>query len=184
MKSYELQCLDYACVKTMEKGDGYNSVSHITNAIKKLLLERHTAGFTNNENARSYIKNLDSDKIEKELILNLVKQKACERSYGITTMFSTKKTFDDQLTSQEAGDLIYEMLNEGEMEAVKWILNKYPKLYYDLSWLFTETRYFNNHYTISRLDNEDIYNDTDKRLFNKVNTYYDQMGYETNGIRR
>lgn len=183
-KSYELQCLDYACAMTMQKGGQFNTQLHISTAIHHLLTRGYTNGFTSNEGARGYVEGLDSDKIEKELILNLVKQNACETRYGIRTMLGTNKTFDDDLTTQESCFLMYKMLKDGGIDSLKWILNKYPKLYSDLSSAFAETRYFNPKYGKDKLDDETSYGNVEQYLINQIEQHYSGYYEQQQGMNR
>ena len=180
-KSYGLQCLDYACLKTMEKGGDYNSVSHISNSIQALLVNGYSAGFTHNEEARNYIKGLNSDDIEKELLLNLIKQKACERIDGNEIISNTTKEFDDSnLSKEEAITLIYNTIDSDKgVKAVKWALSKYPKLYSALSVVFVETRYFDiENYGMNKLDKVEL-NEKEKSLIDKIEFYYNELKQQT-----
>ena len=175
-KNYELQCLYYACLKTIEKGGEFASPFHISNAIKKLVLYGYDNGFTNNGEARSYISQLDSDKVERELILNLIKQRACENKLEMEkTLLINKKIDDKSLTTKEVGILLYDIIKNNTIEVLKWNLNKYPFLYSSLAELFVETRYFDTKYTIDKLEDVSNYTDIDKQLLDKVNSYYDKI---------
>ncbi len=176
-KSYELQCLDYACLKTMAKGADYNTLGHISNAIKKLILEGYTKGFTSNDGARGYIENLDADVIEKELLINLVKKTSYDMQNGVSSVLAVNKSFDDpNLSMDEANFLIYQSLNTGGgMETVKYLLNKYENLYSCLSSSFAKSRYFDKeNYNRDKLDKVSL-NDRDKLLIDRIQSFYTEQ---------
>lgn len=174
-KSYALQCLDFACIKTMQKGGDYNSLGHISNSILKLLSEGVTIGFTSKEGARGYVSDLSSDDIEKEILANLIRTKAVERENDLLgTLSTTKKIEDDNLNSEESLFLIYDKLSKDGMNNLKWILNKYPNLFTELCISFANTRYFDTKdYGIKKLDEVKL-NEEDIVLINKIKSYYSE----------
>lgn len=163
-KSRELQILDFACIKTIEENKN-STIDSISAAIHTFLTMAYAGGFP--QNVKESLIGIQNEKVEKELILNLVKQKACEKYYGFQT-----KVFDDHLPIQNDCDLIYNKLRDEGMKALKDTLDEYPKLYYTLCLSFTVTRYFNNNYTGDKLDDEIILTDVEKSIFERINNYY------------
>lgn len=179
MKDYELQCIDYACLKTMEKGGEFSTPRHITTALSKLLNEGYTKGFTSNSGARNYISNLSFEQIEKELLKNIIKTNELATRKGYDALLGTQKNFDSENLSN-AEVKILNLLKEGQMESVKYILNKYPNLYTNLITDFVSTRYYNNKYRIDQLDNIPTFSKENSMLLEKIDNYYNQAQMENN----
>lgn len=181
MKDYELQCIDYACLKTMEKGGEFSNQRHITAALSMLLNEGYTRGFTSNGGARNYISNLSFEQIEKELLKNIIKTKELATRKGYAVLLGTRKNFDSEnLSNDEIKILLMNLLKEGQMESVKYILNKYPNLYKNLITDFVSTRYYNNSYRIDQLDNIPTFSKENSMLLEKINNYYNKAQIENN----
>lgn len=181
MKDYELQCIDYACLKTMEKGGEFSTPLHITTALSRLLNEGYTRGFTSNSGARNYISNLSFEQIEKELLKNIIKtdELATRKRYDV--LLGTQKNFDSEnLSNAEVKFLLMNLLKEGQMESIKYILNKYPNLYTNLISDFVSTRYYDNKYRIDQLDNIPTFSKENSMLLEKIDNYYNQAQMENN----
>ena len=179
MKSYELQCIDYACLKTLEKGGEFSTEKHITNALLKLLIEGYTFGFTSNGRARDYISSLSFEQIEKELLKNVIKTNELATRKGYMVLLGTQKTFDDKgLANDEVKILLMNILKEGRMESVKFILNKSPNLYKNLISDFVSTRYYKDGYKFDQLDNISTFSKENSMLLQKIDNYYNQIQLE------
>ena len=172
MKSTELNIIDYALTKTMDKGGAYASLDNIVLALDKYLVHNVPSGITSNGDARNYIMSINQDDIMRELLKNVVKKNfaAIHNSYAVK--LGTNKTFDDELGVDDVDILIYDALSSMPMEAVVYILEKNPKVVDSMVKSFVESRYYNPSYTVKKLDDENIVTDECARLLNKIDGYY------------
>ena len=173
MKSYELQCIDYAVYITMKKGEGFNKHEYIAEALKQYYFYNHEKGFTSNEGARGYIENLTKEDIEKELLIEMIKKQACATKKGYPQKLSTNKTFDDDdITKEDIELLLIGTMNHNRMEVIKYLLDKYPKIVNTLIDSFVDARYFSPQYGMEQLDQYLPYYQS---AIDKIESYYAEL---------
>ena len=68
--------------------------------------------------------------------------------------------------------LIFNALSTMHMDAVDYIIQKYPKLIDLMVKSFVDSRYFDTSYKIEKLDDENIITDECKRLLTKIDEHY------------
>ncbi|MBE6160569.1 MAG: hypothetical protein E7157_05965 [Lactobacillales bacterium] len=173
MKSEQLQCIDYAIEMTRNKGVPFNTRNAMSAALSQYYFNSNSGGFTKNGNARGYLETLSKNDIEKELLIEIIKKQACATRKGYHQKLSTSKTFDDEdLTIEDTELLLTGIMNQTRMEAVKYLLEKYPKLINQLIDSFVDARYFNESYGMQELDIENPYY---QNMIDKIENYYSEL---------
>ena len=171
-KSTELNMIDYSSLKTMSKGGDYSCYENIVAALYNYVMCNNPNGFTKLDDARNYIMSLTKQDIERELLKNIVKKNFCSRYNHYATKLGTNKEFDDNLGISDAEVLIFNALSTMHMDAVDYIIQKYPKLIDLMVKSFVDSRYFDTSYKIEKLDDENIITDECKRLLTKIDEHY------------
>ena len=154
-KDYSLQCIDYAVAMTRERASQdpelakLDAAGHLAEAIIEYMFNGYATGFSSYGDGRKYITGLTKEDFEEQLLKHVVKSKAAKIRNGIDSRLGTNKNFGDDLEQHDVQILIYKALDEMDMSAIKYILDKYPVLYRSLAVSFIEDRYFDKKY-ISR----------------------------------
>lgn len=183
-KDYNLQCIDYAVAKTIERSKEnpelkqLASNKHLTNAIIEYMFNGNAKGFSSKDNGRSYILQLKKEDFEEQLLKHVVKSKNAKTRLGIKQQLSFNKNFGDNLTDDEVQELLYKSYGEMDMNGVKYLLDKYPSLYKVLASNFIEDRYFNFKLGADKLD-MDINNYEDNFYYNKIDEFYKELKKES-----
>lgn len=151
----ELQGLDFACKVTKNKNAGFSNIGYIQDAIVHLI-NGQANGFTRDQGARDYVKNLSKEEIDKELFLNIVKLAALKNYKHEATLLSTNKNFGDQLSNDEFELLTLQAIKSNDMNQVKAFFDTHPNLYKMLIVSFVYRRYFDPLHTTEELDNNDM----------------------------
>ena len=115
------------------------------------------------------------------MLKNIIKtdELATRKRYDV--LLGTQKNFDSEnLSNAEVKFLLMNLLKEGQMESVKYILNKYPNLYTNLISDFVSTRYYDVEYRIDKLDNIPTFSKENSMLLEKIDNYYNQAQMENN----
>lgn len=184
-RSRELSMIDYSILTTMGKGGDYACYENVVGALENFVFKNSTMGFTRKDDARNYISSLSKDEIRRELIKNIIKKHYCSIYNGYATVLKTSKKFDDNLNISESEILIFNAVNEMQMESVDNILNRLPKLTELMIESFVDSRYFDRSYMVTNLDNNEISNDEYQNLLFKVDAYYarkqERKNRENNG---
>lgn len=184
-RSRELSMIDYSILTTMGKGGDYACYENVVGALEDFVFKNSTMGFTRKDDARNYISSLSKDEIRRELIKNIIKKHYCSIYNGYATVLKTSKKFDDNLNISESEILIFNAVNEMQMESVDNILNRLPKLTELMIESFVDSRYFDRSYMVTNLDNNEISNDEYQNLLFKVDAYYarkqERKNRENNG---
>lgn len=184
-RSRELSMIDYSILITMGKGGDYACYENVVGALEDFVFKNSTMGFTRKDDARNYISSLSKDEIRRELIKNIIKKHYCSIYNGYATVLKTSKKFDDNLNISESEILIFNAVNEMQMESVDNILNRLPKLTELMIESFVDSRYFDRSYMVTNLDNNEISNDEYQNLLFKVDAYYarkqERKNRENNG---
>lgn len=182
-KDYNLQCIDYAISKTMERAlenpelKELATNKHLTNAIIEYMFNGNAKGFSSKDSGRSYILQLKKEDFEEQLLKHVVKAKNAKTQLGMVQQLSFNKNFDDNLTDDEVQELLYKSYGEMDMNGVKYLLDKYPSLYKILASNFVEDRYFNFKLGIDKLDTE-MSTYQDNFYYNKINEFYKEIRQE------
>lgn len=172
MKSTELSMIDYSILTTMEKGGDYACYENIVSALENYALYDNPNGFTKNKDARNYISSLSKEDIRKELLKNIVKKHYYAIYSGYATILKTNKKFDDNLNISESELLIFDAVNEMQMESIDNILDRLPKLTELMIESFVDSRYFDRSYMVTNLDSNEVSNEECQNLLFKVDAYY------------
>lgn len=184
-RSRELSMIDYSILTTMGKGGDYACYENVVGVLENFVFKNSTMGFTRKDDARNYISSLSKDEIRRELIKNIIKKHYCSIYNGYATVLKTSKKFDDNLNISESEILIFNAVNEMQMESVDNILNRLPKLTELMIESFVDSRYFDRSYMVTNLDNNEISNDEYQNLLFKVDAYYarkqERKNRENNG---
>lgn len=184
-RSRELSMIDYSILTTMGKGGDYACYENVVGVLEDFVFKNSTMGFTRKDDARNYISSLSKDEIRRELIKNIIKKHYCSIYNGYATVLKTSKKFDDNLNISESEILIFNAVNEMQMESVDNILNRLPKLTELMIESFVDSRYFDRSYMVTNLDNNEISNDEYQNLLFKVDAYYarkqERKNRENNG---
>lgn len=182
-KNYNLQCIDYAVAKTIERAKEEPSLKelasneHLTNAIIEYMFNGRAKGFSSKDGGRSYILQLNKEDFEEQLLKHVVKSKSAKTRLYMVQQLSFNKNFGDNLTADEVQELLYKSYNEMDMNGVKYLLDKYPILYKALASNFIADRYFNFKLGIEQLDMEiDTYQDN--FYYNKIDKFYKELKQE------
>lgn len=176
-KDYNLQCIDYAIAKTIERANENPELKdlatekHLTNAIIEYMFKGNAKGFSSKDNGRRYILQLSKDDFEEQLLKHVVKSENAKTRLGLKQRLGTNKSFEDDLTIDDVQAVIYKAYGEMNMEAIKYILNKYPALYQALATNFVKDRYFNLKLGAEVLDKYFV-NYTENYMENYQNNYY------------
>ena len=177
-KDYSLQCIDYAVAMTRERAGQtpdlakLNSAGHLVEAIIEYMLNGNAQGFSSYGDGRKYILELTKEDFEEQLLKHVVKSKVAKQ--GMLVKTGTNKTFGDDLDQADVQILIYRALEEMNMPAIKYILDKYPVLYKSLAANFVEDRYFNMHLGEEKLD-APLPDYQNNYYYNKIGEYYKEL---------
>lgn len=179
-KDYGLQCIDYAVSKTIERSfqnpdlKKMNSTSHLSEAIVEYMFKGNATGFSSNGDGRKYIKGLSREDFEEQLLKHVVKSDVAKTNIGAVQLLGMNKSFGQDLTCDEAQQLIFKSFNEMDMTAIKYLLDKYPTLYKALAVNFVDDRYFNGNLGPEVLDSVPL--DYQHAFhYNKIEEYYKQL---------
>lgn len=173
-RSTELNIIDYSILKTMSRGGDYSCFENAVAALLNYTMYNNPNGFTRLDNARNYIMSLSIDDIEKELLKNIVKKDFCSRYNHYACKLGTRKNFGDELDISDAEVLIFNAICTMHMDAVNYIIKKYPELTDLMIKSFVDSRYFNSSYKIEKLEDEKIITDECAMLLKKIDDYYYQ----------
>ena len=187
-KDYNLQCIDYAVAKTMERAKDDPQLKelatnkHLTNAIIEYMFNGNAKGFSSKDSGRSYILQLRKEDFEEQLLKHVVKAKNAKTKLGLVQQLSFNKNFGDSLTDDDVQELLYKSYGEMDMNGIKYLLDKYPTLYRALASNFIEERYFNSKLGEDQLDKE-MSNYQNNFYYNKINEFYGELKKE-NAIQK
>lgn len=179
-KDYNLQCIDYAvamnCVRASQTPEfsKLNTAGHLVEAIIEYMFNGNASGFSSYGDGRKYILELSKEDFEEQFLKHVIKSKAAKIRSRIVSKLGTNKTFGDNLEQAEVQILIYKALEEMDMIAIKYILDKYPVLYRSLAATFVEDRYFDKNLGADKLD-EPLSDYQNNYYYNKIDEYYKQL---------
>lgn len=182
-KDYNLQCIDYAVAKTIERASEnpelrqLASTKHLTNAIIEYMFNGSAKGFSSKDGGRSYILQLKREDFEEQLLKHAVKSKNAKTRLGMKQQLSFNKNFGDNLSDDDVQELLYKSYGEMDMNGIKYLLDKYPSLYKVLASNFVEDRYFNFKLGADQLDGE-ISTYQDSFYYNKIDEFYKELRQE------
>ena len=171
-RSRELSMIDYSILTTMGKGGDYACYENVVGALEDFVFKNSAKGFTRKDDARNYISSLNKDEIRRELIKNIIKKHYCTIYNGYATILKTNKKFDDNLNISESELLIFDAVNEMQIESIDNILDKLPKLTELMIESFVDSRYFDRSYMVTNLDSNEVSNEECQNLLFKVDAYY------------
>lgn len=171
-RSRELSMIDYSILTTMGKGGDYASYENIVGALENFVFQNNAMGFTRKDDARNYISSLNKDEIRRELVKNIIKKHYCTIYNGYATILTTDKKIGDNLNISESELLIFNAVNEMQMESVDNILDRLPKLTEHMIESFVDSRYFDRGYMVTNLDSNEVSNYECQNLLFKVDAYY------------
>lgn len=171
-RSRELSMIDYSILTTMGKGGDYASYENVVGALENFVFQNNAMGFTRKDDARNYISSLNKDEIRRELVKNIIKKHYCTIYNGYAAILKTDKNFGDNLNISESELLIFDAVNEMQMESVDNILDRLPKLTELMIESFVDSRYFDRSYMVTNLDSNEIENEKCQTLLFKVDEYY------------
>ena len=171
-RSRELSMMDYSILTTMGKGGDYACYENVVGALENFVFKNSVMGFTRKDDARNYISSLNKNEIRRELIKNIIKKHYCAIYNGYATILNTNKKFGDNLNISESELLIFNAVNEMQMESVDNILDRLPKLTELMIESFVDSRYFDRSYMVTNLDSNEVTNDECQNLLFKVDAYY------------
>ena len=103
---------------------------------------------------------------------NIIKKHYCTIYNGYATILKTNKKFDDNLNISESELLIFDAVNEMQMESIDNILDRLPKLTELMIESFVDSRYFDRSYMVNNLDSNEVSNEECQNLLFKVDAYY------------
>lgn len=179
-KEYNLQCIDYAVAMTKERASQtpelskLNSTGHLVEAIVEYMFNGNASGFSSHGDGRKYIVGLTKEDFEEQLLKHVVKSKVAKTRGGIASKLGTNKNFGDDLGQEDVQILAYKALNEMDMPAIKYILDKYPVLYRSLAASFIEDRYFDKNLGEEKLD-APLPDYQSNYYYNKIDEYYKEL---------
>lgn len=182
-KDYNLQCIDYAVAKTMERAlekpelRQLASNEHLTNAIMEYMFNGNAKGFSSKDDGRSYILQLQKEDFEEQLLKHVIKSKSAKTKLGMHQQLSFNKNFGDNLSDDDVQELLYKSYGEMDMNGIKYLLDKYPALYKVLASNFVEDRYFNYKLGADKLDTG-ISTYQDNFYYNKIDEFYKELRQE------
>lgn len=182
-KDYNLQCIDYAVAKTMERAlenpelEKLASTTHLTNAIIEYMFKGSAKGFSSKDGGRGYILQLQKEDFEEQLLKHVVKSKSAKTRLGINQQLSFNKNFGDDLSDDDVQELFYRSYSEMDMNGIKYLLDKYPSLYKVLAHNFVDDRYFNFKLGADKLDSS-ISTYQDNYYYNKIDGFYKDLRQE------
>lgn len=182
-KDYNLQCIDYAVAKTIERASENPELrklatgKHLTLAIIEYMFNGNAKGFSSKDDGRSYIIQLSKEDFEEQLLKHVVKSKSAKTRLGIPQQLSFNKNFGDNLSDDDVQELIYKSYGEMDMNGIKYLLDKYPALYKVLASNFVEDRYFNYKLGTDKLD-ETLSTYQDNFYYNKIDEFYKELRQE------
>lgn len=171
-RSRELSMIDYSILTTMGKGGDYACYENVVGALEDFVFKNSAMGFTRKDDARNYISSLNKDEIRRELIKNIIKKHYCSIYNGYATILTTDKKIGDNLNISESELLIFNAVNEMQMESVDNILDRLPKLTEHMIESFVDSRYFDRGYMVTNLDSNEVSNYECQNLLFKVDEYY------------
>lgn len=129
-KEYNLQCVDYAIEKTIERAaedpalKQLASLTHLTNAIREYMFNNSARGFSSKDNGRDYIKQMTPTDFQELIIKHVFKSKNAKNRLGYAQLLSVNKDFSENLTNEEVQELIYKSFREMSIEGIVYLLNK------------------------------------------------------------
>ena len=179
-KDYSLQCIDYAVAMTQERASQtpelskLDSAGHLVEAIVEYMFNGNASGFSSYGDGRKYILGLSKEDFEEQLLKHVIKSKVAKTRSGIDCRLGTTKTFGDDLEQHDVQILIYKSLDEMDMSAIKYILDKYPVLYRSLATSFVEDRYFDKKLGEDNLD-ASLLDSQGSYYYNKIDEYYKSL---------
>lgn len=182
-KDYNLQCIDYAVAKTIERASenpelkDLATAKHLTSAIIEYMLRGNSKGFSSKDSGRSYILQLTKDDFEEQLLKHVVKSTNAKTRLGFRQQLLFNKNFEDNLSNDDVQNIIYQAYGEMDMNGIKYILDKYPVLYQALISNFVEDRYFNMKLGTDVFDN-DLSTYQDNYYYNKIGKFYSDLKLE------
>lgn len=179
-KEYNLQCVDYAIEKTIERAaedpslKQLASATHLTNAIREYMFNNSARGFSSKDNGRDYIKQMTPTDFQEIIIKHVFKSKNAKNRLGYDQLLSINKDFSENLTNDEVQELIYKSFREMNVEGIVYLLNKYPNLYKSLISQFIEERYFDASLGANNLDVDMILQE-DAYYYKQIDNYYNSL---------
>lgn len=179
-KEYNLQCVDYAIEKTIERAaedpslKQLASATHLTNAIREYMFNNSARGFSSKDNGRDYIKQMTPTDFQEIIIKHVFKSKNAKNRLGYAQLLSINKGFSENLTNDEVQELIYKSFREMNVEGIVYLLNKYPNLYKSLISQFIEERYFDASLGANNLD-VDMISQEDTYYYKQIDNYYNSL---------
>lgn len=166
--------IDVACYETQIK---YNDFFRTYTALAAYAKNNDPQYFTNQNNARINLMQIDHKLVEAELIKNFIKLKMTKICKSFKSILGTNKNFDSpDLTDDEIECLLSNFIIANTVESIIYLINKYPYLYQKLCTSYVESRIFtNSEYTVEDLENDYLKDKMSTYRINEIDGYYSQF---------
>lgn len=166
-----IEKIDFAIISTISKKGSFFEEEYINEALKKLLKENFSRGFTKDNNARYDMEQLSKKQIEKEMLKNVVKKYALMKKLGYRINGNKKISIDRISSVEDADALMYTIIKNNDINHVSYILEKNPNLYNYLISSFINSRYHDKRF-INKLDDQKKIDGENKKLLEKLDNLY------------